>query len=256
MIAAALFFKDRVAVSPENSSGKPDGVPLSSMETVSLITKDNKKIIGDYHQGEKPAGVLLLPMMPAVRKSWRSLAEKLGRVGFHTLAIDLRGHGESEGGPDGYRSFSDADHQSSRLDVEAAVDFLKEKGIEELHLAGASIGANLALEYLANHREAKSAVLLSPGLDYRGITTEPMARRIGSEQGVLIAASDEDMRSTGTSAIDMARVIFSRFPHSYNKKMREFSGKGHGTMILEREPAFMDEIVAWMTDHSSLFNPR
>ena len=112
-------------------------------------------------------------MMPEVRRSWIPLSTELNKVGVATLAIDLRGHGESVeiqkvGGAKlklDYEKFSDAEHQASRLDVDAAMNFLKSKGFleENIVLAGASIGANLTLDAMYRYHKISRGVLLSPG---------------------------------------------------------------------------------------------
>ena len=145
---------------------------MGYMQTEHFTTKDGLTIVGDYYPGTGKSGVLLLHMMPADRTSWQQLAGQLQENGFHVLAIDLRGHGQSTGGPNGYQAFSDAQHQQSIFDIESAVEFLRSKGIEKIHMGGASIGANLALQYASQHQEIASAMLLSPGLDYHGIHTD------------------------------------------------------------------------------------
>lgn len=213
--------------------------PMS--ERVTITTQDNLAIRGDYYTVQGSKGVLLLHMMPADRKSWIPFAEKLQGAGFSVLAIDLRGHGESQGGPEEYKKFSDAQHQASRLDIEAAAGFLKEKGVTELHLAGASIGANLALEYLAAHPEAKSAILLSPGLDYRGIKTEAPLGKIASQQAVYLVASEEDSYS-----FDSINTLARQFSFDGQHVLKIFQNSGHGTVMLEKNPEFMDELTGWL----------
>src|SRR3990172_1406945 len=155
------------------------------MKKVMFKTKDGVEIYGLYTESENwsaPA-VLLLHMMPAVKESWREFQEKLREAGFQSLAIDERGHGESvwkDGERIDYKNFTDAEQQEKILDVEVAMRFLAERGVESesVAVAGASIGANLALQYQAEHSEIKAAVLLSSGLNYRGVETEPLAKRI------------------------------------------------------------------------------
>ncbi|MEK7465033.1 MAG: hypothetical protein AAB591_01295, partial [Patescibacteria group bacterium] len=166
---------------------------------------------------------------------------------------DLRGHGESQGGPpgaslakggpNGYKNFSDAEHQASRLDAEAGVEFLKSKGIESVYQGGASIGANLALQYLAEHADAKAALLLSPGLDYRGVTTESAARSLKPGQSVYYIASRDDQYSA-----DTIQRLYDVTPSGVRKEIKFFETAGHGTTIFEREPAFMDELAGWLAN--------
>ena len=168
------------------------------MEKVTLQTSDNIAIAGDYYAPtiQSPRGVLLVHMMPSTKESWRMLAKRLRGSGYHVLAIDLRGHGESVGGPEGYKTFGDEEHQKSILDVEAGVGFLKTKGVVEDHLSviGASIGANFVLRYAAEHG-TKNCVLLSAGLDYKGIKADPLVQKFKNGQRVLFVASQDDERS-------------------------------------------------------------
>lgn len=218
----------------------PPKVSMQS-ERVELNTHDKIAIIGDYYPAKSSQGVLLLHMMPADRKSWAAFAGKLQKAGFTALAIDLRGHGESKGGPDGYRSFSDAEHQASRLDVEAAAEFLKSKGVSELHLAGASIGANLSLQYLSEHPETRSAILLSPGLDYRGVVTTPAMGRLAPERGVYLVAAEDDGYSR-----DSVRELSKNMREDSRHVLKIFESGGHGTRLFEARPEFMDELVEWL----------
>lgn len=210
-------------------------------ERVFLTTTDGAAIIGDYSGKPSEPAVLMLHMMPATKESWRIFSEKLNTAGFQTLAIDLRGHGESEGGPQGYKRFSDAEHQASIHDAEAGIQFLKSKSPSKIFIAGASIGANLALQYAVEHPEVNGIVLLSPGLDYRGIKTEPLVGKLPKNQGVYFAASADDSYSA-----DTVKKLFDMTPTGVKKELKMFERAGHGTTIFEKEPAFMDELVSWL----------
>ena len=211
------------------------------IQKVTLTTSDGKIIIGDY--SGKPGGpaVLMLHMMPATRASWQEFSEKLNNAGFQTLAIDLRGHGESEGGPEGYKRFSDEEHQASINDVETAVEFLKSKDSSRLFVAGASIGANLAVWYAATHSDIAGVILLSPGFDYRGIKTESYARALRPDQAVYYAAGRDD-----TYSADTVEKLFLQTPSGAKKEVKIFERAGHGTTIFEKEPRLMDELAEWL----------
>lgn len=228
---------------------KTEAPATKSVETVRLKTQDGVEIIGDYYPpaGEvrvvkgASRGVILIHMMPADRKSWAVFAKKLSEVGLPTLAIDLRGHGESQGGPDGYKSFSDAEHQNSKLDVIAAALFLRSKKVDEFHVVGASIGANLALQYAAEHPNARSAVLLSPGLDYRGLKTAEFMEKVPPSRGIYLAASEDDSYSR-----DTVNDLASRITLDEKHQVEIFESGGHGTTIFENHPEFMDELTEWL----------
>ncbi|TSC82266.1 MAG: lysophospholipase [Parcubacteria group bacterium Gr01-1014_19] len=199
-----------------------------------LQAKDGTKIAYDLYPAENPAGYLvLLHMMPATKGSWKELADLAARESFSSIAIDLRGHGESDGGPDGYKDFSDSDHQESILDVEAAVEFLKNQGAtpEKIILVGASIGANLALWHLAEHPEIKKAALLSLGEDYRGIKAPPLIRELKPGQSLLMFASRDDVRKDGDNASSNERLA-AMVPAGVGMNLVVYDSGGHGTSFL------------------------
>lgn len=212
-------------------------------EKITLVTRDGTTIIGDYFSGNGKRAVILLHMMPADRRSFFPLAGKLQEHDIPSLAIDLRGHGESEGGPDGYKLFSDGEHQASRLDVEAAADFLCKQGIERLACIGASIGSNLGLQFVASSLDADRAALLSPGLNYRGIETAPIIRDLAHDKSIYFAAAEDDSRN-GNSTADETRTLFELCPCV--KEIKIFPIGGHGTRIFENHPEFMDELTSWI----------
>src|SRR3989344_5867045 len=203
-------------------------------ERMQLTTKDGVVLYGIFVPalnnppvGGAPA-IVLLHMMPAVKESWAAFQAVGSQAGFQSLAIDLRGHGESimkEGQKIDYRRFTDEEHQEKIHDTEAAVRFFLGRGVplSSVALAGASIGANLALAYQAEHGEVKASVLLSPGLDYRGIKTEPFVRTLGQEQSVFLAATKGDMSRSASSCGDMAQALFNALK-SKNKKIKIFDG--------------------------------
>ena len=215
---------------------------LMNAEHITLKTIDNVNIVGAYYKSPGNKGVLLLHMMPATKESWESFATKLQNAGFAVLAIDLRGHGES--GSSDYKNFSDAEHQASIHDVEAAVEFLKSKGVSEISLGGASIGANLALWYQAEHSEIKQSILLSPGFNYRGVETKPYAQKLAADQRVYFVADEDDERSAGGSAATMARELVALT--AAQKEITIYTGSGHGTDIMKAHPELEDQLVGWL----------
>lgn len=212
---------------------------------IALKTKDNFEIIGDYYPvltKNAPAAVFI-HMMPATKESWKVFAKKLNDIGFHCLAMDLRGHGESQEGPDGFRNFKDEDHQASIYDIESVADYFIRKGIflEKISVIGASIGANLALQFQSRHPEIKSSILLSPGLDYHGVETEKAAKKLNPDQAIFIVAGGEnDAYSTET-----ANKLYA-LARSLNKCLKILNNAGHGTTIFKEELSFMDELVLWL----------
>lgn len=223
----------------------PARKPSSMAEPVHFATADDVTIVGEYYAGP-PGGpaAILVHMMPATKESWREFVPKLVARGFSVLAIDLRGHGGSVVGPKGaldYRTFTDAEHQASIRDVEASVQWLMEThGVSESRIAlvGASIGANLAIGYGAVHDATPAVVALSPGLEYRGVTTSEKVAAFGRNTALLLIASDNDGYSFMTD-----KHLASLAPSA---ELRELHGAGHGTAMFDADPALMDNLAAWI----------
>lgn len=224
-------------------------------EKIILKTIDNKEIVGNYVEASNAKGAgLLLHMMPSTKESWNGFAEELREAGFSSLAIDLRGHGESSGGPEGFMQFDDKGHQKSMFDVKAGIEFLKDKGvaIDKIFLVGASIGANLSLQYQKENSEIKAVILLSPGLNYRGILGGELVKDLKNNQAIFVSGSDHDCGYQDTRGLSddkcaagMAKDIFETAP-SLNKQIKIFSNSAHGTTILLRNDGFSKELILWL----------
>ncbi|MBI5742295.1 MAG: alpha/beta fold hydrolase [Candidatus Niyogibacteria bacterium] len=219
------------------------------MEKVGFATEDGVRIVGDYYVGPNAKNAaILLHMMPATRESWRALGGRLADTGIAVLAIDLRGHGESVATRDGrrldYRDFSEAEHQASILDVRAAAEFLRTRGLTPAFTVGASIGANLALQFLAESEDAQAAALLSPGTNYRGIEALPLARRVTPEKKVLIVAAKDDKNVGG--AAEMGSGICEALACA--RQLKIFERGGHGTDLLDAHPEFMEELIKFFKE--------
>jgi pimeloyl-ACP methyl ester carboxylesterase len=244
MLSLALLFSGCTA----NDTGGENADETSSIvEKVSFVTDDGWEIFGSYYVSgsEHAPCVLLLHMMPADRRSFDGFAPKLAGAGHNVLSIDLRGHGDSlykDGDKMPFDKFSDAEHQESVGDIAAAKAFLDDKGADTSRTAivGASIGANLALVYAAGDEDVKAVVLLSPGLDYRGVMTAPAMEMYGRPS--LIAASEGD----GYSA-DSCRELKEIADDSSELKL--YDGSEHGTNIFGPEPQLETEVISWIGTH-------
>jgi len=201
-------------------------------ETIS--TADGWLLRGTFYNASSDKGVILLHMLNRDRSTYRELALALQRAGFKALAIDMRGHGESTN-KGSWRSFTEADFNSMVGDVRAAKEYLRSQGARSFAIIGASIGANIALLASIGDSEVKTAILLSPGLDYRGVKTE----RAAGEASVplLIAASSEDDYSFH-SAMRISQLASV-------SELKAYSGAGHGTDMLQKTN-LTQEIIAWL----------
>ncbi len=185
------------------------------MQIVNMQTEDSLNIVGDYFEGNSKA-VILLHMFQKTKLSWRSFAEKLNGDGYSVLSIDFRGHGESD---DNWKNFVEKDFINMIQDVKAAKAFLKMYGIKEIGIIGASIGANIALNYSIEDEDVRFVVLLSPGMNYKGINIE----NSDFNRPILIVVSKDDVQSFNDSKEILENIS------NEDKKIALFENAGHGT---------------------------
>lgn len=199
--------------------------------TMFLTAQDGVKIAYDFYEVPAPKGWLILAhMMPATKESWKDFAEEMRNFGYAGIAIDLRGHGKSDGGPDGYQKFSDAEHQASIQDLETAWEFIQSQGAtaKKTAVIGASIGANLGIQFLTNHLNVAGGVFLSPG-NYRGLDSGMLVKKLAPQQKVLFVASKQDERAGGNNAAQNQE--YYKMAAAKNKHLVIFDGAGHGTEL-------------------------
>lgn len=227
---------------------------VPTTEKLNLKTEDRVNIAVNLYSVYKPHGwLLLIHMMPATKESWRGFASELQKLGYESIAIDLRGHGGSDGGPDGYKNFSDAEHQASIQDLEAAWEFLKSRGAEpdKTVVIGASIGANLSLQFLIEHPEISGGVLLSPG-NYKGIDSGELVKKMSPNQKIIFAASKKDERSAGNNAVQN-QGYYDIASQVKNRRLILFERAGHGTELLDlKEELDLTEAIMKFLKHGSV----
>ncbi|MBI3588073.1 alpha/beta fold hydrolase [Candidatus Micrarchaeota archaeon] len=173
--------------------------------------------------------VILLHALGRDKSEWASFANSLAVGGYDVFAMDLRGHGDSgvNGTRRSYGSFDTADFQKMAGDAGGLAQFIRSNYKEErISIVGASIGANAALNYAARDAQVGPVVLLSPGLDYRGVQT-PNAMNNYSQSGrkALLVASGEDEYAAFSS-----RQL--KETAGGNAELAILQGAGHGTEML------------------------
>lgn len=219
-------------------------------EAVALTTSDGVSISGYYVRGtaQKGPAVVLLHMLGGSKEDWDPIVEKyLGpQTGMGFLAIDLRGHGAStaQGNRElNWRDLSEQDYPAMVKDLEAAVKWLRgreEVDGEKIGIVGASIGANLALNCAAGDAAIKCVVLLSPGLNYKGVKTAQAMQKYG-QRPVLLAATRED-RPSNTDIVRLDRLAQGKKTTGY------YDGNLHGTRMFGNYP--IDTLVGRFLNES------
>lgn len=209
---------------------------LDAAETVALRATDGTALSAVWYAPTRTApAVLLVHMLTRSHAEWDLTAQALNASGFGVLAIDLRGHGASEG--------SISTLGSMQQDVQAGLDWLKTRTdvlATRLGITGASLGASLAVLAAAADPAVRSIALLSPAAEYRGVRCEAAMRRFAERSGaVMLVASTGDpyaLRSAnqfeamGTGPRDL-RVVDGT--------------NAHGTTLLAVRPDLVSSLVDW-----------
>lgn len=205
---------------------------MPHQSTLFFTTADHVSIVGTYMlpDDDSIAGAVLLHMMPSNRQSYHDTQLLLAHCGIASFAIDLRGHGDSvqqEKTTLDYKTFSDADHQKSILDVAGAVEYLctlAHIDMSRVSLIGASVGANLALEYQQQHPEISLSILLSPGISYHGIhADEPIRKLKWNQQSILFTSTGDEYSFESSLALHELAAD--------QTIVEEVDGNEHGTAL-------------------------
>jgi alpha-beta hydrolase superfamily lysophospholipase len=218
--------------------GGADGASAAAERRVSFRADDGLLLSAGWHEPSvRPApAVVLVHMLGRSRRDWDVTATRLAAAGIGALTLDLRGHGDSQHAP---RPESAAEYRAMVADINAARRYLASRSEVQpgrIGLAGASLGASLAVLAAADSASVASVALLSPSLDYRGLRIEAAARKVA--RPMLLVASDEDGYAL-RSARDLQKAAGGV------REVVTLHQAGHGTVMLGREPSLAWTLVDW-----------
>lgn len=228
-------------------------------ERVVFTSEDGVLLVGSYYKpkigtNNSTPSVILLHMLGVDRSTWDKFAQELSKNGYAVLSVDLRGHGESikQGNHTiSYQSFMPKNFKNMTLDVKAAKKYLidqRNANPNQISIIGASIGANLALNYAALDSSINSVILLSPGLNYRGISTLDTIMKYKGP--IYIATAEDDSDSAKDS-----KILCEKITCAENLKIFENTNV-HGTEMLSDKMVgskLQNIILSWL---DSTFEPK
>jgi dienelactone hydrolase len=169
------------------------------------------------------------------REDWAPEAETMQQAGFASLALDLRGQGDTGGEENWGLAVEDVAAAQAWIASQPDVDSLRRGTV------GASIGANLALTHAAVDPEIRAVALLSPGLNYFGVSLEGLMSSYGARP-ILLAASDKDAYSA-----DTAQVLAGEASGQVDLLL--YPGSAHGTELLYRTHGdFFPELMRFLQE--------
>jgi alpha-beta hydrolase superfamily lysophospholipase len=213
----------------------PTPTPSTDFVTFSIEAADGATLTARFYPPEtSPApGVLLLHMWQRQKGDWASFASRLQQEGYAAMTLDLRGHGASEGTAAGT-----LDQRLWTDDIVRAWTVMAEQpsvDVERTAIVGASIGANVALRAAAFEDRVQAVVLLSPGLDYHGITTLEAMTEYGDRPALIVASQEDAYAAESAEELAQGGKVLTLYP-----------GSGHGTELLATQPDVVNLMLGWL----------
>ena len=207
---------------------------------VTFSSSDGVRLVASWRPGPGGAAapaILLLHAFSRERRELTELADELADRGFSTLALDLRGHGESTskgGARVGLSPSLQGSPNGFPRDVEAACAWLRQRA-SRVGVLGFSVSGNLAALATASGW-AEAGVAVSTNADW----LESLAgTRPSAPRALLVLAAEADPgRVESARALDAA----GREP----KSVVLYPGAAHALELLRSEPAAKTAAFDWL----------
>jgi alpha/beta superfamily hydrolase len=181
----------------------------SNREPLTLMTSDNLKLVAELAtpvQNMSKAVLLTLHPLPTGggfmdSHILRKAANRLPALAdLAVLRFNTRGTASPQGTSEG--SFGDGIDE--KRDLEAALEFLKARGLGPIWLVGWSFGTELAIKY-GFDKEIVGAILLSPPLRRSG--EEDLVKWFGSGKKLIALIPEHDEYLAPTEALERFAVL-------------------------------------------------
>jgi dienelactone hydrolase len=207
-------------------------------QRVTIRTDDGVSLAATWYEPDtRSPAVILVHMLHKTRRDWDAVGSRMASEGIGALALDLRGHGESTGAlPEG----DAADYSVLIRDVVAARRYLATRSDVQpsrVGIAGASIGANLAVLVASADASVASVALLSPTTDYRGLRIDAAMKKFGARPALMIASDDDAYAVRSVKELQKAG--------GGTREALILNHAGHGTVMLGRDPDLVRTLVDW-----------
>jgi alpha-beta hydrolase superfamily lysophospholipase len=219
----------------------------------SVNTKDSVILKSDIYSpiniGSDKKVVLLLHMLGHNRRDYDALISPLTSLGFEVIALDLRGHGQSTKRLDAtsidYKTFDQSAWAKLPNDIEKVIDQIIERDGQntKIYIIGASIGANTAAIVGAKCASVPAVILLSPGLDYKGLKTEAALAQFKKPAFIVASKDDEYSFDSSNKLKSIDNKLFT---------LKALDNAGHGTDMLMNDQSLMAAVVDWLKKQANI----
>lgn len=205
-----------------------------AQEKVTFAAADGLKVTADLYEA-KPDNpyILLFHQAGYSRGEYREIVGKLTKFGFNCLAVDLRSGGEINfiqnhtalvAVQKGYST----DYLSSKKDIEASIEWIKNRSTKPVVLMGSSFSASLCLWVAEDNPDVKAVIAFSPG-EFFGQDVIIQEKIRGLEKPIFAASSKREL-----SYVDS---LLSFVPSANKTIFAPKSGGEHGSKSLWKSNA-------------------
>ncbi len=205
-----------------------------AQKKVTFEAEDGLQITADlYEINPNNPYLLLFHQAGYSRGEYRETVGKFTKFGYNCLAVDLRSGGEINfiqnhtallAVQKGYAT----DYLSSKKDIIAAINWVKEKSNKPIMLFGSSFSASLCLWIAEENPDIKAVIVFSPG-EFFGADIKIQEKIKNLDKPVFAASSKRELPYVDT---------LLRFVPSVNKTIfAPKSGGEHGSKSLWRSNA-------------------
>lgn len=141
----------------------------------------NLKAFLSYATTEKTKGtIILVHGIRGNKEHYIALSEQLNRIGYQTVAVDLRAHGESDGQ---FCTFG----VKEKTDISSLINYLEGNGqiSQPIGIWGQSLGGAVALQALGTDKRLSFGIIESTFTDFRSITHDYANYHLGFDLSIL-----------------------------------------------------------------------
>lgn len=214
----------------------PEAIQLEPTRVV-IDATDGLNLVGDFYVVDpaRPT-VLLLHELYTNRTSWQPMIGLLLGGGYNVLNVDLRGFGETRG---------DINWNQAIDDVVVWLNWLRTEGgvADSLSTMGSSIGSTLALRGCSADPACRTAIAISPGWSYYGVSLAPSLEEEFGERAALILYSQNDrwpaLAVPQIEEVASEAIVLQAYPG--NAHGMKFLAATHQTLV----PLILD----WLAQH-------
>ena len=192
-------------------------------EKVNFLTEDGISLTGTLF-GEGDVVVILAHQgtSGSDQTSWQPFAQLIAEDGFSALTFDFRGFGESEG---------EVQYGKVAVDVGAAINFLHDRGFDQIICVGASMGGTACIQAALDGRVIGLATLgstLKAGFGNHSLQIDPESFAALSLPKIFISAEDDF-----STVVNHTRRMYEHSPEP--KELILLPGSAHGTHLFQTE---------------------